>query len=72
MSWSLITNVYHVNNNFQRSFVVSQPLEEEGSGNTLQRCGSALGLDRCFLGFNIHVVKTISGALYCLFVSHEC
>ena len=37
-----------------------------------QMYGSNLELGRCFLSFNLHVVKTISGSLRCLYVSHEC
>ena len=43
-----------------------------GSGNTPQMFDSNLEFGRCFLSFNLHVVKTISGALRCLHVPHEC
>ena len=43
-----------------------------GSGTTLQRYGSHLELGVTVSAFNPHVVKTISGALCRLFVTHEC
>ena len=33
---------------------------------------SCVELGRCSLSCNLHVVKTISGALCCLHVSHSC
>ena len=42
------------------------------SGNTPVMYCSNVELGRCFLSFNLHVVKTISGALCCLYASHEC
>ena len=62
--WLSIIDVFHVDNNFQECLMVKTPSEEEEwSGKTPQRHGSNLDLGRCFLSFNLRVVKTISGAL---------
>ena len=62
-----------VDNNFQWCLVAKRSSqEEEGSDNTLEMSGSNLELGLCFLNFNLDVVKSISGALCGLHVSHEC
>ena len=42
------------------------------SGKTLEMHGWKLELGRGFLSYNLHVVKTISGALCCGDMSHSC
>ena len=38
MLWSLITHVFHVDNNFRQSLVVKKPLEEEDAATTRLIC----------------------------------
>ena len=58
---------------FSSLLVVKKPSEEEEAAATPpQMFDSNVELGRCFLSFNLHVVKTISGALRCLHVPHEC
>ena len=72
-TWSSINNVHHVDNNFQRCLAAKQhSQEEEESGSTPKMYGSNFELGRCFLSFSLHVVKTVSVAMSCLYVSREC
>ena len=38
MLWSSITNLFHVDNNFQQSLVVKKPSEEEEAAATRRKC----------------------------------